>query len=198
MTYPLPFLPPLPDQSRSALATILSVITIDEGGWVLSHLQGDSDGGWTFAGVTSSNLLSFIDEKFPASEISLVNLHDSLVKATPSDMVNWQDLVKQLYYEKYFLPAMTILKVDFNFVVEDYVSPAEVSAIINCGPGGFRSIVDATRKKGVDYNEKNFRDVWEDHYISICRADPSKLQFLQGWINRVRRYRDKVYLPGSK
>lgn len=188
------------DIPQDAITCIEHIIKDDEGGWVLTCNQNDPDGGWTYAGVTR---ITF--EQYTGQRASIEAMKDVC------DSEEVQHSILEIYYNNYYLPLFTLLKEHCQQELALYES--ELSCAINCGvQTAFGLIAEAgsTRMKSSD----DFLDAWEDHYIKLAvdnaaawrnfavaiinAAHPQpeepttfRAPNLQGWINRVRKYRNE-------
>lgn len=177
------------------------IIKEEEGGWKLTHNPNDPDGGWTYAGVTAKTFNSHL----PEGSVPLT--YADMVKAVELGDQNIKETVFSIYFKFYYKP------------LEEYVNgmpqSAELSCAINCGVGVAKNLIN---KESFDIHE--FCHAWTAHYVQlvvnnarawmeyaealeecvkneeqyekIAHQKPStfRADFLQGWINRVERYRD--------
>lgn len=160
------------DISAAEKAIIEKVLILDEGGWTLSHLGGDNDGGWTYAGCTSYTYMNFV---YPGKQRSYDEMH---VIVNGPLLSKVKDNVYAIYYS-YLANAARLLGAD-----TDSVEAYELSAIILCGAGGFKDIIaslsslDNTAQYKID-----FLAAWKAYLNSLNRPE-----FIRGWINRIAHY----------
>lgn len=190
---------------KTAIDQITEVIQQDEGGFKFNDEAG---GNWNYAGMLSTHFISYFNSK--------LNYIQNLVEGSNGDcriaLANLSEesrncITVELYYDKFYLPAVAIYNKAFDDIATN-IHTAELSCIINCGADAYAKICADARGK------TSFYDNWEDHYIQLVvdnakawEADalalymqlpesltpaphPLRAPNLQGWINRVRRYRD--------
>lgn len=149
---------------------INSIISKEEGGWQLTSDPEDDDGGWTYGGMTAP----VFNEYFPGTTLDIITKYI----ADPLAVHYIQQDIYCIYYENYLLPVDDLVKE----VGVDPI-PAHLSCAINCGLGGFHSILTTSIQKKI-----TFQTAWKDYYFNILLTNPSKVKYIHGWINRVWMY----------
>ena len=155
------------------IVTINDFIVRDEGGFILTSDPDGGDGGWTYAGITAHTWNSYFENVTPASR-------EVIQLALKSGVEDVNKAVVEIYYNNYLVPAATHVGCS-----TDDITPHEFSCIVNCGEEGFKQIYNGVKN---DDNVVEFCNEWLHHYVDICKDNPVKLQFLNGWVNRVFRY----------
>lgn len=164
------------DIDPNIVKTINHIIDSDEGGYVLSSDKDGGDGGWTYAGVTCKTWDSYYNHFSRTTKEEFQILDKNAVN---------QDIV-EIYYNQYLAPMSEAVDIDINEIY-DY----ELSCCINCGLAGFVAIYKsghAPQAHVINSDKEAFCREWLHHYATICVANPAKLQYLNGWINRVFKY----------
>lgn len=187
-----------------AISQIMSVINMDEGGFKFNDEAG---GDWNYAGMLSENFIYYYNNEAVKTliQVNFNSIKDWIEGISEEAR---QELTIELYYNKFYLPLLAIIAGS-----EDNHLPlaiAELSCAINCGLNIAKTIIDAP-------SCVHFYDQWEDYYIKLVTDNaiawqkyavllssdetteeaantpephPLRAPNLQGWINRVRRYRD--------
>lgn len=153
----------------TAISNIRDVIENDEGGWVLTKISGDNDGGWTYGGMTARKFREY----YPG--ITHENIAWVVSQADSKEAL--RQIIVRIYFQDYMQVAASII----NF--KENIQRYHLSCIVNCGPGGFEAIYrDSIR------TPKHFLTAWKDYYHHLVLNDSSRYKFFAGWINRVWRY----------
>ena len=162
----------------TALAAINYVIMREEGGWVVTSTPNDNDGGWTYGGMSNNAFKEYYT--FTRTQI------DAMLK----DTVHTEWLQKQVvavYYQEFYVPLLSHAQDTTNLVPE----ACHFSCAVNCGTGTAIGLIRAAASvtgNGVGGVRREFLRLWARHYADICIGNPSKLEFLHGWLNRVFSY----------
>lgn len=183
---------------------IFKIIMVDEGGWKLTHNAADPDGGWTYAGVTAKTFQGHCQKLG-----KMVPSYQDMVEAIEKGSSELKNTVYEIYYNEYYKPLEDMVDLDGGVL-----QPVELSCAVNCGIGVAKHLFQPN-----DFKNKEFCQAWVAHYVQLvvnnARAwmeyaetlehqysgtipievrnkKPStfRADFLQGWINRVERYRD--------
>lgn len=201
-------------------AMIVEIIEKQEGGWILTHNANDPDGGWTFAGITAPVFTSYMTLLAGAP----APYHNSglLRQGISTDLANhtidvWKTRVLDCYFHNYYLPCAKAVGDYLNYPAHEIgVEGWELSAFINCGPGGFHDILMKmkTEVPDGDLEQTGFLRAWMAHYIELtvnnacawrefaakcglltASADDKPTTFrapnLLGWFRRVEYWREK-------
>lgn len=194
-----------------------SIITNDEGGFVLTHNANDPDGGWTYGGIIRGNWYN------PVCNYTLEQMQ-SAINAAPGTM---KATCIAVYNDKFVTPSRVA-------ELPSFIQQCYLSAVINCGQSVAVEMLQLAYNKLLPKNTVKvdgvigsetihawgyvgpsieniyklvFCDAWEDHYFDIVVANTEDwvdfctkvgqkhpgVNFsadLRGWINRVRRNRD--------
>lgn len=160
-----------PSLKLSDVQSIGTVITNDEGGWLLTSEPDGSDYGWTYGGMTARKF----NEYYPSIGIAEI----TRLKSDPQTINFLRQKIICIYYQDYMAVVAR------NLSNKDSPKAAYLSAIINIGLGGFlevyRKVNDTT----------SFCSAWKDYYFTILRNNPAKITVIHGWINRVWKYVEK-------
>jgi hypothetical protein len=160
------------------------VITQDEGGWkLILSSESDPSGNWTFAGVTSTSWAEWKkQEKFSYSDMAHY-------------IAEHLDTIRDEVFTFYYVQFVTPLGVRG-------VIPALLSCAIDCGVDTAKSLY-----KNSTSDPGDFLKVWTSHYIDLVvrnakawhdhALNPKQILAptvfrapnLQGWFNRVEKYR---------
>jgi Glycosyl hydrolase 108 len=160
---------------NEAVVCIQNMVAADEGGWVLEEDPNDSDGGWTFGGITANTFKQY----YPTAQVAYIKQWTMQSNLT-NELI---DTCICIYYRDYYLPVVA------GFPAS--LLPSHLSCAVNCGTA---TAVELLKQGG---NEAAFLGLWKDHYFSITRANPGKLEYLRGWLNRVWKYAI-AYVPTAK
>jgi hypothetical protein len=190
-----------------AIQDIKDIIENDEGGWVLTSNKDDPDGGWTYAGITAKNwqdFYSFFSSSLPQDLNRVRTWFNGL-----SDVAKEQG-VYRIYYSVFYLPLKALLN------AEEELYPYELSCAINCGNSVALEVHKIAAGPGDGDYETVFLREWTRHYVKLVVANaeawrqyalaltsthslikpasPATLRaiFLEGWFNRVERYRSST------
>jgi len=151
-----------------AVKAINNLVTIDEGGWHLEHVDGDNDGGWTFGGMTSKLFCTYFPNYAGYDAIEKVVNDPKLYLVLIAEC-------QAIYYQEFYVPVSRIM-------YSTVVFPGHLSCAINVGMSRFAMLYAAT--KNAPY--KDFLSAWKDFYFSLLRDNPvDDIKFIHGWINRV-------------
>lgn len=157
--------------ATNAITLIKGVVTQDEGGWVLTGEFDNSDGGWTYGGMTKLLFNTYFVAPTAAVMKELI--------ADQAKMLRIKQDCMRIYAEEFFYTITVMKSAD--------IQQMHISCAINLGFRGFMTVWnDTSRSAG-----KGFQTYWKNYYISDCQRNPHKLPDLAGWINRIWRY-----LPG--
>lgn len=185
------------------LAALLDVIIVeDEGGWILTSNADDADGGWTYAGVTST--------VFNASGGAAIANVAAMQNAIAANAAGIQQRVLDIYSSMFIIPAQ-VARVPLA------LQRPYLSACINLGvAGGVRVLqtalevtpdgiiglqtMSALARSAAPTTMLAFRVAWEAHYIAIASASAElwaegeapvgaarQWRNLLGWFNRAER-----------
>jgi len=181
-----------------------TVIAKDEGGWKLTHNANDPDGGWTYAGVTHSTFNAYWKKKYPGSNRDMV--FNDVLAILNGDVKGQKELdedVYQIYFEEYYEPMAVHMKAPI-------ISTAILSCAVNIGVENAKKVWDACVANPPNTaNGSTFLREWTRYYIHLVRdnakawrdfavldhGDLMKMPKifragdLEGWFNRVERYR---------
>lgn len=195
------------DTRASIIRLIDDCINLEEGGWKLTSNSNDPDGGWTFAGVTSTTWREY----YKIDEIS----HDDMAHHIAANFDSIENTVYTLYTDVFYKPLYPICRWD----IEGYrVHPAVFSAAVNLGVPAVSKMLE--KMEFVDYKLKNFLKHWQDYYVDLVlnnveawenysgacasaiksgeaysvilqQMKPKEFRaaYLRGWLNRIERYR---------
>lgn len=192
------------------LQTLLqTIITEEEGGWLLTSNPNDADGGWTYAGVISATWQEWTSSNHTAAAFQ------SLLVTNPTSC---NDTVLAIYENLYILPSHISS-------LPPFLQRPMLSCAINCGTASAIKILQqalsitpdgiwgpatasALSPSGAPLADlsilPSFRRAWQQHYISIATASadlweavagvsqiittaPKQWKNLQGWINRAEK-----------
>jgi len=203
----------MPDILPYPKTQIDAVIVHDEGGWKLTHNANDPDGGWTYAGVTHSTFNAYWKKKYPGSNRDMVfNDVLAILNGDVEGQKELDDDVYQIYFNEYYEPVA-------KYMNQDVMSTAMLSCAVNIGVDNAKKIWDACLASPDRLtNDKAFSVFlreWTRYYIHLVRDNSHKWQQyalvleddhpsslptdlrpkvfragdLEGWFNRVERYR---------
>lgn len=162
------------------------IINEQEGGWQLSHTDGDNDGGWTLAGVTANSYRSYFNKDY------------SLTEMTDQFTYN-RETVKVDIYHVYEMDYLYPLHLDY---LPESIRGPLASCAINCGTQtAIKLLQTAIKTPNVDgimgsttvaYSKDYtgdllavFSSLWLKHYNDIVAAKPEYIKFSAGWYHRV-------------
>lgn len=181
-----------------AYAIIDRVTDKQEGGWKLSKDADGGDGGWTFGGVTKR-----------LYDATMIGVHDGFVGMTYED-IEKEALLDSDKFKRFKLDCIKIYKFVFwDKLHLDNFLPAHWEMVYSCAINcDIKPTVELMQrvvgaKEDGSWGEASqrayttcsniFKDAflreWTRHYIRICVHNPVKLQFLEGWFNRVESFR---------
>ena len=191
---------------------IRNVIEQDEGGWVYTDHPNDPDQG-TWAGVRFITYKNFVTRH----NASLKNLTPADYKEIALSRPKERETIIDIYYEEYFKKCGALYVPDsmkqalFSHAVLTGVRKAVRSLQRAVNKDNFypnpKLIEDGifgekTRKQlekyisevpeitmSCIYLEQYFCHFWMQYLIHVVESNPSYLVFLEGWFNRVERYR---------
>lgn len=196
-----------------AVSQITEVIINDEGGF---KFNDEAAGDWNYAGMISGHFQEIAHEIWEGYGFDQYTdkawVKEQLSYETDEEK---NELTIELYYNKFYLPCLSLYSkiLSATNVVWTDKDIYNLSCFINVGPGSYESILAASQ------SSKQFFSHWEDHYIKLVvenakawqayghtlflnfgnpniapeqKVEPHPLRApnLQGWIDRVRRYRD--------
>lgn len=161
------FLMPIASVMPAELAAISAVIDNEEGGWVVTSDPNDNDGGWTYGGMTAKTF----HEYFPTVTLAMLNSfrNDPALKQT------LQQEIVCVYFQEFYIPLITI--------AVPIPAAYHLSCAINCGSVEAKTLI--AQSGG---SKSKFLNFWATYYGTLCKNTPSKLMYLNGWLNRVFHY----------
>lgn len=190
----------MPGIPESVRAMISDIIMKEEGGWHLSSNPNDNDGGWTYAGVTATTWYTYTKQPFSYS---------GMVKQLATDPQDVANHIFDIYFEEYYL----VLAKNRT----DQVLQEELSCAINVGVGTAVGLIQKVKDTKTDFltvwhmyyfnlikmNARAWK-AYAEYLEWIAKGGPAvsdqevvmkpktlRAEFINGWFNRVERYRDK-------
>ena len=158
---------------------ILKKMILDEGGYKLHKVAGDS-GGLTYAGIARN-----YHPRWPGWK---------LIDAGITSSIELSRLVREFYVDEFWQPIagekleQHVANVIFNFAVN--TSPAVAiklaQSCVECMPDGVVGPKTINALNAVEFNafNANYAIAKVARYAAICNKNRSKSKFLLGWINR--------------
>lgn len=204
------------DIHPDVVAMINKVVAVDEGDWVLNAVdKNDTDGGWTFGGITSSLFNSF----YETDATKYRPITRETVAAAISTEYGRQSHIEDcivIYYNAFVSPII-------SYTGDEECYDNQFSCAINLGMSVFRALWSNLIK---DDPHQEFVERWREHYIHLVvenakawrdyaidledqQVDPDRRKlldtatlhfdktkkpkslraiYLAGWLNRVARY----------
>lgn len=186
------------------------IISKQEGGWKLTHLLGDNDGGWTYAGVTASTFNDWIVKKQNSKPFTSKEEFASYLEDGNKDI---SDTIYDIYEANFVRPlqlehlpnslfcillscaindgvdaAISILQAATNSYYAKF-NPRWQPLIVDgeLGEHTIEAVNGAVMVGNVLFSK--FLYHWTLHYVRIVKKKIDDLQFLEGWINRVEFWR---------
>lgn len=188
-----------------------------EGGWKLTENPNDPDGGWTYAGVTST-----VYNKHIQAHITYEDMQQDVVSLAGAVEEN----ILQIYYNEFYLPAVAVVR---NLLGEPglELEGYELSCVVNVGLEHFEQIANEAHASSEASDKDNTHnghfcyhwmmyyirlvqknaEAWRDwgknclhlpmatdmraalHQMSDAQPKNLRAEFLAGWFNRVEHWR---------
>ena len=161
--------------SYEDFCVIEEVIQADEGGWVLSSVKNDNDGGFTYAGVTAKTFKEY-----------LPNLTIDTIKNKANIPLLSQRVI-EIYYSAYYKPITDMHKF-FGGVPIECRAPV-YSCIVNTGVGTAENLWNSVEKEYILFERRGkFLLAWTKYYVGLLERNSVDKEFILGWIDRVFNY----------
>lgn len=193
--------------TEAQLAALNEVIENQEGGWVLSKDADGGDGGWTFGGVTANSYCMQLGHEVSFDQIELEIKSEKGLAGVKDDClaIYTNEFVKpwmQQLPDKLFAPIFSAVINEGEHSVELVLQRA-INRCLDFDNQSYRLLEDGiigdktidellsiTAVQNADpFLQLDFLHCWMQSYIAICVKNPVKLQYLQGWHNRVEYWR---------